>query len=69
MLKKVDLNPSDFEELRSRAPGATTQIFINDHHVGGCDDLYALHDQGKLDQLLKINLGEYYVRSAATICD
>ena len=53
--KRVDLNPNDFDELRSRAPQARTmpQIFINDHHVGGCDDLYALHDQGKLDQLFE----------------
>ncbi|AKG21961.1 glutaredoxin 3 [Calothrix sp. 336/3] len=28
------------------------QIFINDHHIGGCDDLYALDTQGKLDSLL-----------------
>ncbi|PIG95155.1 glutaredoxin 3 [Gloeocapsopsis sp. IPPAS B-1203] len=28
------------------------QIFINDNHIGGCDDLYELELQGKLDQLL-----------------
>lgn len=28
------------------------QIFIGDHHVGGCDDLYALESQGELDALL-----------------
>ncbi|HEY9679099.1 MAG TPA: glutaredoxin 3 [Drouetiella sp.] len=28
------------------------QIFINDKHIGGCDDLYALNDAGKLDALL-----------------
>ncbi len=28
------------------------QVFINDRHVGGCDDLYALEAQGKLDGLL-----------------
>ena len=28
------------------------QIFIGDHHVGGCDDLYALESQGALDALL-----------------
>lgn len=28
------------------------QIFINDAHVGGCDDLYALERAGKLDALL-----------------
>ncbi|MFN3360308.1 MAG: glutaredoxin 3 [Pseudanabaenaceae cyanobacterium] len=28
------------------------QIFINDEHIGGCDDLYALERDGKLDILL-----------------
>ncbi|ADI63997.1 glutaredoxin 3 [Trichormus azollae] len=28
------------------------QIFINDEHIGGCDDIYALDRQGKLDDLL-----------------
>jgi len=28
------------------------QIFINDIHIGGCDDLYALERQGRLDDLL-----------------
>ncbi len=28
------------------------QIFFGDRHVGGCDDLYELHYDGKLDQLL-----------------
>ncbi len=28
------------------------QIFINDEHIGGCDDLYALEAQNKLDALL-----------------
>lgn len=27
------------------------QIFINDQHIGGSDDLYALERQGKLDNL------------------
>jgi glutaredoxin 3 len=37
-----------------RASGGSTfpQIFIGDTHVGGCDDLYALEEQGKLDALL-----------------
>jgi glutaredoxin 3 len=37
-----------------RAGGRTTvpQIFIGEHHVGGCDDLVALEREGKLDQLL-----------------
>jgi glutaredoxin 3 len=28
------------------------QIFIDDTHVGGCDELYALERAGKLDPLL-----------------
>jgi glutaredoxin 3 len=41
-------------EMASRAHGRTTvpQIFIGPHHVGGCDDLYDLEDNGKLDPLL-----------------
>ncbi len=41
-------------EMAKRAPGARTvpQIFIGDKHVGGCDDLYALDSDGKLDTLL-----------------
>jgi glutaredoxin 3 len=30
------------------------QIFIDDYHVGGCDDLFALESQGELDQKLGI---------------
>ena len=42
------------EEMIQRANGRTTvpQIFIGGRHVGGCDDLYALDRQGKLEQLL-----------------
>lgn len=29
------------------------QIFINDQHIGGCDDLYALERSGQLDPLLQ----------------
>jgi glutaredoxin 3 len=37
-----------------RANGRSTypQIFIGATHVGGCDDLYALDEAGKLDALL-----------------
>lgn len=42
------------EEMIRRAKGRTTvpQIFINGEHIGGCDDLYALDREGKLEQLL-----------------
>jgi glutaredoxin 3 len=29
------------------------QIFVGEHHVGGCDDLQALDAEGGLDPLLK----------------
>ncbi len=37
-----------------RAKGGSTfpQIFIDDRHIGGCDDLFALERAGKLDPLL-----------------
>lgn len=42
------------QEMLSRAKGGSTvpQIFIDDRHVGGSDDLAALNRQGKLDPLL-----------------
>lgn len=51
---KIDNDASLREVMIKRSGGAYTvpQIFINDHHVGGCDDLYALHAQNKLDDLL-----------------
>jgi glutaredoxin 3 len=43
--------------MMARAGGQSTlpQIFIGATHVGGCDELYALEDAGKLDPLLKQN--------------
>ena len=47
-------SPELRQEMIQRANGRTTfpQIFIGATHVGGCDDLYALNDAGKLDALL-----------------
>lgn len=47
-------------EMTKRANGGTTvpQIFIGDTHVGGCDELYALEDEGKLDSLLEKTDGQ-----------
>jgi glutaredoxin 3 len=41
-------------EMIARANGRSSfpQIFIGTTHVGGCDDLYALDEAGKLDPLL-----------------
>ncbi|MDK3017895.1 glutaredoxin 3 [Pseudodonghicola flavimaris] len=46
--------PGRKPEMIQRANGRRTvpQIFIGDTHVGGCDDLYALENGGKLDALL-----------------
>ena len=40
-------------EMAQRA-GRTSvpQIWINDEHIGGCDELYALERRGALDTLL-----------------
>ena len=54
----TEIDVSGNRELRTkmtaRAQGRTTvpQIFIGTTHVGGCDDLYALDEAGKLDPLL-----------------
>lgn len=43
------------EEMIKKANGKRTvpQIFIKDEHIGGCDDLYALDEQGLLDEKLR----------------
>jgi glutaredoxin 3 len=50
----VSTNSERMTEMVKRANGRMTvpQIFIGVTHVGGCDDLYALEDAGKLDPLL-----------------
>ena len=41
--------------MTQRAGGRRTvpQIFVGRTHVGGCDDLYALDQAGRLDPLLR----------------
>lgn len=50
----VSRDPELREEMIKRSGGRKTvpQIFIEEYHVGGCDDLYLLEQQGKLDALL-----------------
>lgn len=47
-------NPGRKPEMIQRASGGRTvpQIFVGDTHVGGCDELFALEQAGKLDALL-----------------
>lgn len=51
---RIDDNPQLREPMIERANGGYTvpQIFINDQHIGGCDDMFALESQDKLDNLL-----------------
>jgi glutaredoxin 3 len=50
---RVDLQPERREEMMQRTGRRSVpQIYIGDTHVGGCDDLYELERQGKLDSLL-----------------
>jgi len=50
----VDMNPKARAEMRQKAGGSNSvpQIWINDQHVGGSDELHALEAQGKLTSML-----------------
>jgi glutaredoxin 3 len=49
----IDSDGSKRLEMIQRAGGRTTvpQIFVNGRHIGGCDDLYGLEGDGKLNDL------------------
>jgi glutaredoxin 3 len=50
----VAIDPTHRQQMWDRAGAGSTfpQIFIGATHVGGCDDLYALDREGKLDSML-----------------
>ncbi len=50
----VAINPAKRQEMMGRANGRHTvpQIFVGEDHVGGCDDLFDLEQNGKLDAML-----------------
>ncbi|MEA5571330.1 glutaredoxin 3 [Calothrix sp. UHCC 0171] len=50
----IDGDEDARDKMAERANGRRSlpQIFINDLHIGGCDDIHALDAQGKLDNLL-----------------
>ena len=51
---RIDLDPARRDEMMALTGRRTVpQIFIGDHHVGGCDDLMALDRAGRLDALLR----------------
>jgi glutaredoxin 3 len=51
---KIDGDEAARAKMAERANGrrSVPQIFINNQHVGGCDDLHRLDAQGQLDPLL-----------------
>jgi glutaredoxin 3 len=55
--KEIDVTYDDAkrEEMTLKAGGRTSvpQIWIGEQHVGGCDDLYDLEYEHKLDALLQ----------------
>ena len=51
---RVDEDPSRRAEMMEKTGRRTVpQIYIDDFHVGGCDELHALDRDGKLDPLLQ----------------
>ncbi|NJM77385.1 MAG: glutaredoxin 3 [Acaryochloridaceae cyanobacterium RU_4_10] len=50
----IDGDESARAAMAQRANGrrSVPQVFVNDRHLGGCDDIHALDAQGKLDTLL-----------------
>ncbi|CAD5941153.1 putative glutaredoxin slr1562 [Planktothrix tepida] len=51
---KIDGDDSARSQMAERANGCRTvpQIFINNQHIGGCNELYQLDGEGKLEPLL-----------------
>lgn len=53
---EVDISTDQLmlEEMLAKSAGRRTvpQIFIDDFHIGGCDDLYELNEKGDLDKML-----------------
>lgn len=50
---RIDLDPAQRDHMMAITGRRTVpQIFIGDTHVGGCDDLFALDQQGGLAGLL-----------------
>ena len=50
---RIDLDPVERERMMTRARRTSVpQIFVGDTHVGGYDDMIALHRAGRFDALL-----------------
>jgi len=49
-----DEQARDAMSIRANGRRSVPQIFIDDQHIGGCDDIHALESQGQLDHLLTV---------------
>ncbi|MEM6612863.1 MAG: glutaredoxin 3 [Cyanobacteria bacterium P01_C01_bin.72] len=47
-----DEDARDKMKVRANGRSSLPQIFIDDRHIGGCDDIYALERKGELEALL-----------------
>ena len=62
---RIDIDHDRMQEMLTRSQRRTVpQIFIDDFHVGGYDDMAALDARGELDALLHTNAGEAPVHNA-----
>jgi glutaredoxin 3 len=54
---RIDTDPVQRDAMLTRSGGrrSVPQIFVNDQHVGGFDDLVAADRSGKLTQLLALS--------------
>lgn len=50
----IDGDEDARDKMKERANGKSSvpQIFIDDRHIGGCDELYGLDSMGELDAIL-----------------
>ena len=56
---RIDTDPMQRERMQQRTRRTSVpQIFVGDTHVGGYDDMMALHRAGKFEPLLQPAAGE-----------
>jgi glutaredoxin 3 len=55
---EIDIEKDDDsrQAMLKKSGGSKTvpQIFINNKHIGGCDDLYVLEEDSKLDEMINL---------------
>lgn len=50
---RIDLDPVEREKMVAKAKRTSVpQIFVGDTHVGGYDDMMAMHREGRFEPLL-----------------